>query len=408
MPLDLGETALQLDRAAQHMGRSQGDREERLAALLRAAAQVESGTAQDRTQHEQIRGRPFLAAQVETSLLGSHGPTEPPSDWTVLAVDGSHIDVDRHLPVGCYLINLGGCSVTYGSTPDAQLFSRPHLAWEPDELYLTDPGNPAREEPVTGSVLGMIRTVQELERLAEAVEDCPPDLPILALVDGSLVMWGLSGQGYQDYVRDTIVQDRLIKALDRFADLAPEKVVTLAAYVSLPRSTEVVNAARTCLCPHAVSLCSDPKTGCGNRRSMQSPCDLANGFLDRDLFQSQLPAGFRSPVYLTNSSISRQHYSDRQQVHFYYLNVGEELARVEVPRWVAQDETLLALGHSLILDQCQRGQGYPVAISEAHEQAVLDGKDRQIFKDLLARSLDDLGLPSYTSEKERSKRTPWL
>lgn len=408
MPLDLGETALQLEKAAQQMGNYQGDREIRLAALLQAAAQVESDTARSSTRHEQSRGRPFLAAQVETNLLGSHGPAEPPSDWSVLAVDGSHIDVDRHLPVGCYLINLGGCSLTYGSMPDAQLFSRPHLAWEPNELYLPDPQNPAHEEPITGSVLGMFRTVQELERLAEAVEDRPPDLPILALVDGSLIMWGLSGQGYQSYVRDAIVEDRLMKALDRFADLAPEKQVTLAAYVSLPRSTEVVNAARACLCPHPISVCSDARTGCGNRRSMQTPCDLANGFLDRDLFRSTLPEGFRSPVYLTNSSISRQHYNDRHQVHFYYLNVGEEIARVEVPRWVAQDERLLALGHSLILDQCRRGQGYPVAISEAHEQAVLDGKDRQIFKDLLARSLEDMGLPNYTSEKERSKRTPWL
>jgi len=37
MPLDLGETALQLERAAQQMGRSQGDREERLAAFLQAS-----------------------------------------------------------------------------------------------------------------------------------------------------------------------------------------------------------------------------------------------------------------------------------------------------------------------------------------------------------------------------------
>ena len=81
---------------------------------------------------------------------------------------------------------------------------------------------------------------------------------------------------------------------------------------------------------------------------------------------------------------------------------------MEVPRWVVQDENLLSLSHSLILDQCRRGQGYPVAISEAHEQAVLNGQDRQIFKDLLIRSLEYLGLPSYTSEKERSKRTPWL
>ena len=406
MPLDLGETALQLERAAQQMGRSQGDREERLAAFLQAAAQVDSDTARSRTQY--TPGRPFLAAQVEENLLGSHAATETPPDWSVLAVDGSHIDVDRHLPVGCYLINLGGCSLTYGANPDAHLFSSPHLAWQPDELYLTDPDNPAHEDPITGSILGMYRTVQDLERLAEAVEDSPPGLPILALVDGSLVMWGLSGQGYQSFVRDAIVEDRLMKALDRFADMDPEKRITLAAYVSLPRSTEVVNAARVCLCPHPISLCGDSRNGCGSRRSMQSPCDLANGFLDRDLFQTVLPAGSRSSVYLTNSSVSRQHYTDLQQVHFYYLNVGEEIARVEVPQWVAQDETLLALGHSLILDQCRRGQGYPVAISEAHEQAVLDSKDRQIFKDLLARTLEDLGLPSYTSEKERSKRTPWL
>ena len=66
MPLDLGETVLQLERAAQQMGRYQGDREDRLAALLQAASQVDSDTARSRTQHEQSQGRPFLAAQVET------------------------------------------------------------------------------------------------------------------------------------------------------------------------------------------------------------------------------------------------------------------------------------------------------------------------------------------------------
>ena len=81
---------------------------------------------------------------------------------------------------------------------------------------------------------------------------------------------------------------------------------------------------------------------------------------------------------------------------------------MEVPKWVAEDENLLALGHSLILDQCKRGQGYPVAISEAHEQAVIRTGDRQIFKDMVSRTLEQRGLTAYTSEKERSKRTPWV
>ena len=67
-------------------------------------------------------------------------------------------------------------------------------------------------------------------------------------------------------------------------------------------------------------------------------------------------------------------------MYFYYLNSGEEIARVEVPQWAAKNEELLALGHSMIVEQCKKGQGYPVAISEAHEQAVISGPDRQVFK----------------------------
>ena len=130
-------------------------------------------------------------------------------------------------------------------------------------------------------------------------------------------------------------------------------------------------------------------------------------FLDRELFQELLEEGWRPATYLTNSSVSRQFYGEHQ-VYFYYLNVGAEIARVEIPQWVAQDERLLALGHSLILDQCRRGQGYPVALSEAHEQAVINGAERQLFKRMVAETLERQGLRVYTSERERSKRTPGL
>jgi len=402
MSLDLGETVIQLDQLAQHLGNSLADRSGQLEAFLAAASQVTVPTAKEKTGYEP--GRPFLAAQVTDALVGSYSPTSPPTDWCVASVDGSHIDVDRHLPVSCYLVNLGGCILTYGSQPGAQFFSRPHLATDPGDLYLTNPANPAQEEPVTGPLLGLIRTVQELERLVQMVEECPPDLPTLALIDGSLVLWGLSGQGYRPFVRDAIIGHRLLTALDRLRDLSQRRIVTLAAYVSLPRSSEVVNAVRCCFCTQDTVRCRD---SCSNRRSIHAPCDLANDILDRDMFQMLLSPGHRSPLYLTNSSVSREYYGEHQ-VYFYYLHGETEIGRVEVPKWVADDETLLALGHSLILDQCRRGQGYPVAISEAHEQAVITGSDRQMFKQMVAETLEREGLPAYTSEKERSKRTPWV
>ena len=403
MGLDMGQTVLQLDQLTQAVRGASEARDARLTALINAAAGIDPETATEKTAD--TRQRPYLAAEVEESLLGTYPPTEPPADWVVAAVDGSHIDVDRHLPVACYLLNFGGCVLTYGSNPDATLFSHPHLATTPEELYISDPTNSTGEEMISGALLGLVRTVKELETLAKTVEECPPGLPVLGLVDGSLVLWGLSGQAYRPYVSDAIISDGLLPAMKRLENLAGTRPVALAAYVSFPRSTEVVNAVRCSLCPHDNAVCTQ---SCNNRRSTQQPCDGANEFLDRDIFQRLLEPGWRSPVYKTNSSVSRESYDEAHKVYFFYVNAGEEIGRVEVPKWVAKNETLLSLTHSLVWDQCQRGQGYPVAISESHEQAVVSAGDRRVFRRLLTDSLERQGLSTATSQKDRSKRSPWV
>ena len=402
MSLDLGETFLQLERVAERLESTNVHRRTQKQVLLEAAFGIKPEAASEKTQF--ASNRPFLAAQVTDGLLGKHGAKPCPPDHVVVSVDGSHIDVDRHMPISCYVINLGACILTYGANPGAHLFNRPELVFQEEELYLTDPLNVANQEAVQGPLLGLLRTVKELKQLAKSVRELPPDLPVLALMDGSLVLWPLSGSGYRPFIRQAIIQNGLLPALDELQRLSRGRPVTLAAYVSLPRSTEVVNAIRCCLCCHELSRC---RQSCSNHRSTQQPCDMANNFLDRELFQDLLEPGERSPLYRTNSSVSREYYG-RHQVYFYYLNAGEEIARVEIPQWVAQRQELLDLGHSLILDQSRRGQGYPVTISEAHEQAVIKTADRQSFRRVMAEVLEQRGLPAYASQKDRSKRMPWL
>ncbi|MQG33838.1 MAG: DNA double-strand break repair nuclease NurA [SAR202 cluster bacterium] len=403
MGLDMGQTVLQLDQFTQSVRGDSDAREQRLTALLNSAAGIDPDTAAAKTGD--TKERPYLAAEVQESLLGAYPPPETPADWVVAGVDGSHIDVDRHLPVACYLLNFGGCVLTYGSKPDATLFSEPHLATAPEELYISNPKDENQEELVSGTILGLVRSVKELETLANTVEQCPPDLPVLGLVDGSLVMWPLSSQTYRSYVSDEIIGEGLLPAMKRLEKLSDSRPVALAAYVSYPRSTEVVNAVRCSLCPHDLGVCTQ---SCNNRRSTQQPCSGANDFLDRDLFQELLEPGWRSPVYKTNSSVSRESYDEANKVHFFYVNAGEEIGRVEVPQWVAKNETLLSLAHGLVWDQCQRGQGYPVAISESHEQAVINAGDRRVFRRMLTDSLERQGLSATTSQKDRSKRSPWV
>ncbi len=399
----MGQTVLQLDQLTQSVQGDSQAREERLMALINTAARVDRETAAEKTCD--TKQRPYLAAGVLESLLGAYPPAEPPNDWAVAAVDGSHIDVDRHLPIACYLLNFGGCVLTYGSRPDATLFSHPHLAVNQEDLYISNPGNRNQEESISGAVLGLVRTIKELDTLADTVEQCPTDLPVLGLVDGSLVMWPLSGQAYPQYVKDEIIGSGLIPAMRRLEKMSETRSVALAAYVSYPRSAETLNAVRCSLCPNDVNTCTQ---SCNNRRSTQQPCNNANDFLDRDLFERLLDPGWRSPVYKTNSSVSRDSYDESNKVHFFYVNAGEEIGRVEIPQWVAKSETLLSFTHSLVWDQCRRGQGYPVAISESHEQAVVNTGDRRVFRRMLIDSLEHQGLSGATSQKDRSKRSPWV
>jgi len=120
-----------------------------------------------------------------------------------------------------------------------------------------------------------------------------------------------------------------------------------------------------------------------------------------------LNQGERSAVFVSQSSVVRKYYGVHQ-VHFFYLRLDEEIARVEIPKWVATNERLLNLTHSLILDQCQRGQGYPVVLSEAHEKAVVTGADREQFWQLVESSLVEEHMPSISSAKSQSKRTRWV
>ena len=94
--------------------------------------------------------------------------------------------------------------------------------------------------------------------------------------------------------------------------------------------------------------------------------------------------------------------------HFYYLNGGAEIARVEAPDWLADDPELLALSRAMLVKQCQLGLGYPVAVSEAHEQAVISGHDRAEFRRLTLMLLEQHGRPAPESARATSKRRPWV
>ena len=408
MALDLGLTTHQLLSALDGAASDALTRAQRLDDAVDRALAVPAGEAAFRTAA--VGRRPYISARTgPEGLLGSRPPPQVPQDWVALSVDGSHIDVDRHLPLRCHLINLGGCIITYGKDFGCRLFSEPALAVEDDDLYLRSPDGARGETLIAGPLLGALRTVREVERLADAVESLPDDRPALALLDGTLAFWDLQRGQYPRYVADMLIGERLQPALARLrAASTDRRPVAVAAYTSRPRTTEVAGALRLMLCEQTDAACNRL---CAARRSDLPSCDGAAGFDDRELFDLALEPGHRSPLYRSSHLAARFALglaTGQEWSHFYYLNGGSEIARVEVPDWLAEDPELLALSHAMLVKQCQLGLGYPVAISEAHEQAVITGHDREEFRRMTLMLLEQRGLPTPESAKAFSKRRPWI
>jgi len=402
MSLDLSRTATQVDEMTVDLKTRQSGRELRIQNALRALAEFQLDDFDSKLA--QGGDLTWAVPRILAPPGSRHAPPETPADFTVVAADGSHIGVDRHMPVRCFLINSGISVLTYGSTPGADLYNAPRLFARDDEVVMRDDVS-YREQAIEGAVLGAKRAVEEIRALLAAVNDLPSDVPTLGLLDGSLVMLGLVGQGFPEFVIQELIEDGFVSALEELRSMAKDRPLAVASYISLPGHFEIVNAMRLMACRYDDS---DAELRCGVRGPGKQPCDrCVGGVLDHEVFARLLGPGERSAVFATSSRVVEQHYRGNG-VCFFYVNVGEEIGRVEVPSWIVEDEGALGLVHSLVVDQCRRGRGYPVGLMEAHEQAVVSGADRRYFVQLVEKALHNEGMPVYTSEKARSKVLRWL
>ena len=117
---------------------------------------------------------------------------------------------------------------------------------------------------------------------------------------------------------------------------------------------------------------------------------------------AHLQLGERSARFASRSPVLR-HYGPDGGIQFVYLHVGGEVARIEVPAWVGDDPALLDLVHAAVYDGCTRGWGYPPALAEAHEQAVIRGGEREAFLHMVMEALNVEGQPAAWSAKRLSK-----
>lgn len=309
------------------------------------------------------------ALPVDEALNAAVPLPELPALATIIAADGSQINPDRNAPVDYCLINVGAIQMVHGQPDPPAITLKSHLFYD-DEMF-TDAGT------ITEGMLALMRDLRERTMLADLAEQARP--PVITFTDGPMELWGAKDGDVASGFQKSLEEYQA--ALERLCEM---HVVT-AGYVDKPAANLVVRMLEI-----GYKLAEEDLVDVKHRFPMR-------GVTDYDLYRNLLKSGERSAVFAIQSK-SAGNYRGALALHFFYLNVGRPgypwLARVEIPRWVAENPLMLEYLHTALVHQTRimGSRPYPYILHRAHEAAVVSYEDREQVNQMIVMELRRRGV----------------
>ncbi|MGZ9225659.1 MAG: DNA double-strand break repair nuclease NurA [Anaerolineales bacterium] len=306
------------------------------------------------------------ATPLKESLASFYPPPVSVTDATVIAADGSQVNPDRHAAIQFCVINVGVIAMRLSSG------EAPMVTVETELLYgddLLPNGN-----PLSDGMVAMRRDIHERIKLDEVSKDISG--PVVNLTDGTIELWGAKGDDPQAYANFV---EQYLGVLSR---LHSRGVVT-AGYVEKPSADLVVRL---------LEIAAADEEQIRQLRDYHPLRGVSDRWLYGEREDPLLPPGHRSAVFGLQSG-SEKKYKGALSLHFFYLNVGSEghpwPVRIEIPRWVAEDQKKLDLLHCVLIEQCKMmgSRPYPYLLHRAHETALVRYEEKGQIEQLLALEL---------------------
>jgi hypothetical protein len=276
-------------------------------------------------------------------------------------------------------VNVGAIQMRLGRPDPPQVETTSQLIYDEELWDLND------------ATLALRRDHSERAILAQLAFQAAP--PVITFTDGPMELWGAKDSERSEEYRRSL--QSYLAVLRQLEDAG----VATAGYVDRPAANLVVRLLEVALLP---------------RDQLHEIKDYTplRGVQDIDLYAELLPPGERSPVFKIQSH-SAKNYSGGLALHFFYLNIGREgrpgMARVEIPAWVAQNETLLNDLHAVLVHQSSimGGRAYPYLLHRSHEAAVVTWEEKQQVVEMITQELVRRGIPlRSTSNKQSAKNLP--
>lgn len=325
------------------------------------------------------------AMPIGEPLDAAIDPPPHPARLAIVAGDGSQIYPDAHGIALYYVINIGTIVFRHGSGQAPIVNTYPTVSGEAESLH-------EDAESISGPVVNARRDVGELTRIADLALAEVESAATVALMDGTLALW-VQTAAIPEAEQDRVQRDYL-QQLDRLRDAR----LPIGAFLSRPRSTNLMQLAR-------LATFDDPEKAVSS--VMNDRGAAFSGLHDTTVLATLLQPGQRSALFEVAPAWNTTYHDRGHSIHFFYVHVGTtaqpEIARIEVPVWIAQDRSAVGVLHAAIVEQCKVSPGYPYVLARAHEIAVVTNAERAEFEKMIAMQLTRQGLAARLSEKQFQK-----
>lgn len=336
----------------------------------------------------QIEEKGLRCAQIAAEPFGAQKEGAAVNwDGSIIAIDGSQIAPDKHQPEMFGLINVGAITSRVNSG-EASIPTTHSLLLVDDDLY--------REEGymISDGTIDLMRDIEERTLILKlAGIEATLGRPVTAWVDGPIELWGRrDGDDRKEFQR------YLTKYLGVLSQLAEQKVI-MAGYVDKPSADPVTRM---------IEIAMADEEHLSQTRGYHPLRGVTDQWLFTTSTKLKLPPRHRSAIFSLRSR-SDADYTGQFGLHFFYLNVSRDgkhpqIARVEIPKWVAEDEKSVVILHAQLLEQCKvmGVKPYPYLLHRAHETALVTNDDKRQLVDLIQKEIHSHG---FTIGELSSKQT---